>query len=152
MKKYHFVISVLMVAVVAFAPRTLLAFDEVNVGYFSDVALEGYDAVEYFTQGAPVKGKKSHRFEWKQATWLFSSEANRDLFASNPQSYAPQYGGYCSNQMSLGNLSDIDPEVWRIIDNKLYLFGHDAGRIRWKQKTEQRISDADNHWDEFLSR
>jgi len=54
--------------------------------------------------------------------------------------------------MSLGNLSDIDIEVWRIIDNKLYLFGHDSGRVRWASETDQRISDADQHWRSYLAR
>ena len=152
MIRRRLMLNLFLSACLLLSPRLVFAFDEINVGYFTDVALEGYDAVEYFKQGKPVKGEKKHVFEWKQATWLFSSQANRDLFAENPQSYAPQYGGYCSNQMSLGNLSDIDPRVWRIIDNKLYLFGHDAGRIRWKQQTDQRISDADGHWQGYLSR
>ena len=54
--------------------------------------------------------------------------------------------------MSLGNLSDIDTDVWRIIDDKLYLFGHDEGRVRWASETEQRISDADQHWRSYLAR
>ena len=126
------------------------AVDEINLGYFSDLAMDGYDAVDYFNQSKPVKGKKAYSYVWKQATWLFSSEANMKQFITTPEAFAPQYGGYCSNQMSLGNLSDIDPGVWRIIDKKLYLFGHDAGRVRWAGKTEQRISEADHHWRSYL--
>ena len=79
------------------------------------------------------------------------------FFANNfhmagAESYSPQYGGYCSNQMSLGNLSDIDVEVWRIIDNKLYLFGHDSGRVRWASETDQRILKANQHWRSYLAR
>ena len=32
-------------------------------------------------------------------------------FTASPEAFAPQYGGYCSNQMSLGNLSDIGTKV-----------------------------------------
>ena len=128
------------------------AVDEINLGYFNDVAMEGYDAVDYFDQSKPVKGKQAHSYIWKEATWLFSSGANLKRFIATPEAFAPQYGGYCSNQMSLGNLSDIDPKVWRIIDKKLYFFGHDAGRIRWASKTEQRISEADNHWRSYLKK
>jgi hypothetical protein len=53
--------------------------------------------------------------------------------------------------MSLGNLSGIDPEVWRIINNKLYLFGHEAGRVRWKTDTKDRISTANQHWQTYLA-
>lgn len=130
----------------------MLAFEEINTSYFGGVALDGYDAVSYFTQSEAVRGNKSYAAEWKGATWLFSSDANRQLFTDDPAAFAPQYGGYCSNQMSLGHLSDIDTEVWRIIDNKLYLFGHDSGRVRWASETDQRISDADRHWDSYLDR
>ncbi len=122
------------------------------MSYFGGVALGGYDAVSYFTDSKADKGNKSYAVKWKDATWLFSKHANRQLFLASPESYAPQYGGYCSNQMSLGNLSDIDVEVWRIIDNKLYLFGHDSGRVRWASETDQRISDADQHWRSYLAR
>ena len=128
------------------------AFEEINKSYFGGVALGGYDAVAYFTDARALKGDKSHTVVWKGATWLFASEENRDLFAATPDSFAPQYGGHCSNQMSLGNLSDIDPEIWRIIDGRLYLFGHDAGRVRWKDETRNRISDADRHWRSYLAR
>jgi hypothetical protein len=45
------------------------------------------------------------------------------LFAANPQSYAPQYGGHCATGLAVhgGLTRDIDPEAWTIIDNKLYL-------------------------------
>jgi len=97
------------------------------------------------------KGDKAHVITWKGATWLFTSDANRQRFTASPEAFAPQYGGYCSNQMSLGNLSDIDTKVWRIIDNKLYFFGHDSGRKRWASETSERISDADQHWDSYLA-
>jgi hypothetical protein len=130
----------------------VLAFEETNVSYFGRVALGGYDAVSYFTESKAVKGSKTYSVEWKDATWLFSSNTNRQRFVASPEAFAPQYGGYCSNQMSLGNLSDIDTDVWRIIDNKLYLFGHDEGRVRWASETDQRISDADQHWRSYLAR
>jgi YHS domain-containing protein len=132
--------------------RPVLAFEEINMSYFGGAALDGYDAVSYFTNPKAVKGSKAFAFEWKGATWLFSSDANRQRFKASPEAFAPQYGGYCSNQMSLGNLSDIDTRVWRIIDNKLYLFGHDSGRQRWASETDQRISDADQHWGSYLAR
>jgi hypothetical protein len=130
----------------------VLAFEKTNVSYFGGVALGGYDAVSYFTVSKAVKGSKTYSVEWEEATWLFASDTNRQRFVASPEAFAPQYGGYCSNQMSLGNLSDIDTDVWRIIDDKLYLFGHDEGRVRWASETDQRISDADQHWRSYLAR
>jgi YHS domain-containing protein len=144
-----FVLFVLLLTILA---RPVLAFEETNASYFGGVALDGYDAVSYFTESKAVKGNKAYTAEWKGATWRFSSETNRRRFTASPGAFAPQYGGYCSNQMSLGNLSDVDIEVWRIIDKKLYLFGHDAGRVRWASETGQRILDADQHWISYLGR
>ena len=142
----------LLILLLAMHAPSVWAFEEINSSYFSGVALDGYDAVSFFTQAEAVKGNKSYALKWKGATWLFSSDANRQRFVDDPTAFAPQYGGYCSNQMSLGHLSDIDTNVWRIIDNKLYLFGHDSGRVRWASDTGQRILDADQHWDSYLAR
>jgi len=152
MKISRFTPFLLLILLLTMHAPSVWAFEEINSSYFGGVALAGYDAVSYFTQSKAVKGNKSYAAEWKGAAWLFSNDANRQRFVDGPAAFAPQYGGYCSNQMSLGNLSDIDPEVWRIIDNKLYLFGHDSGRVRWASDTGQRISDADRHWDSYLSR
>ena len=142
---------VLLVPLLFLLAPPVSAFEEINKSYFRGVALGGYDAVGYFTESKPLKGDKAHALQWKGATWLFSSAANRRRFEADPEAFAPQYGGYCSNQMSLGNLSDIDAQVWRVIGNKLYLFGHDEGRVRWSRETGEKISDADRHWRAFLA-
>ncbi|NQU58829.1 MAG: hypothetical protein HQ513_16495 [Rhodospirillales bacterium] len=142
----------LLLPVLVVMGRPAAAFEETNKSFFGRLALGGYDAVSYFNEAKAVKGEEAHAFDWKGAKYLFSSAANRQRFAADPQAFAPQYGGYCSNQMSLGNLSDIDPQVWRIIDGMLYLFGHDAGRVRWADDTSQKVIDADGHWRGYLGR
>jgi YHS domain-containing protein len=58
------------------------------------IAIKGYDTVAYFTVGKPVKGNQQFSHDWNRAKWLFSSKEHLDLFASSPEKYAPQYGGY----------------------------------------------------------
>ncbi|MEH6547519.1 MAG: YHS domain-containing (seleno)protein [Sneathiella sp.] len=129
------------------------AFDEINKSYLGDLAVDGYDSVAYFNTQKPGEGQDSYTAEWKGATWRFANAESRDLFMASPESYAPQYGGYCSNQMSLGNLSDIDPGVWLIFEGKLYLFGHDVGRERWEETgIAARIQDADKNWQQYLAK
>lgn len=70
-----------------------LAFEKVNQNFFG-VAIKGYDTVAYFTEGHSVKGKSKFSHTWNDAKWYFSSAENRDLFAADPERYAPQYGGY----------------------------------------------------------
>ena len=58
------------------------------------IAIKGYDTLAYFTEGRPVKGDEQFAYEWNGAKWLFSSREHLDLFAADPEKYAPQYGGY----------------------------------------------------------
>lgn len=58
------------------------------------LAVKGYDVVAYFTEGRPVQGLPEFEHEWNGAKWRFSSSENLELFTSEPEKYAPQYGGY----------------------------------------------------------
>jgi YHS domain-containing protein len=69
------------------------AFKKVNQTSWG-VAIKGYDTVAYHTEGRAVKGQSTYSHEWNDAKWYFASAENRDLFAADPERYAPQYGGY----------------------------------------------------------
>ncbi len=143
----------LSVAIALFIAAPAFAFDEINTGYLGSTALKGYDSTAYHSSQRPIEGQKAFFFEWKGATWRFADAQSRDLFAAEPAAYAPQYGGYCSNQMSLGNLSDIDPGVWLIHQGRLYFFGHQAGKDRWERTgIDARIKDADKNWKMYLAK
>lgn len=113
-------------------------------------ALKGYDPVAYFTDGMPVKGDTRYRHEWKGAVWLFAGEEHKALFASDPEKYAPQYGGYCAYAVSQGTTADIDPESWTIVNGKLYLnLDRDVQRL-WEQDISGYIRQADRNWPAVL--
>lgn len=89
-------LALLGILVAVLPVTSVLAGDvkkKVNTNW-SGVAIKGYDPVAYFTEGHPVKGKKEFEFAWQDARWRFASAANRDLFAANPERYAPKYGGF----------------------------------------------------------
>jgi YHS domain-containing protein len=69
-----------------------IAFDKFNQTF--GIAIHGYDTVAYHTENSAVKGKSEFSYEWNDAEWHFASAENRDLFAADPDRYAPQYGGY----------------------------------------------------------
>lgn len=58
------------------------------------LAIKGYDPVAYFVDGRPIEGKKAFEIQWSDAKWWFANAEHRDLFKSDPEKYAPQYGGY----------------------------------------------------------
>jgi hypothetical protein len=124
--------------------------EPINTGYFGNVAILGYDTVAYFTEGRAVKGSPEISESWLGATWHFSSAENRDAFVADPISYAPQYGGFCAGSAAVGNITDnIDPESFRIIDGKLYLFGGKGGIEQdFDPNAAAILADAEAHWPE----
>jgi YHS domain-containing protein len=72
---------------------TAVISQRVNTDEFG-IAILGYDSVAYHTEGRSVKGKSEFSYSWNDAVWHFASAQNRDLFAENPERWAPKYGGY----------------------------------------------------------
>ncbi|MEO0536433.1 MAG: YHS domain-containing (seleno)protein [Cyanobacteria bacterium P01_A01_bin.123] len=132
-------------------PAAETAAEPVSVYVEDGVAIKGADPVAYFTEEAYVVGSSEFTHEWMNATWHFSSAENRDLFASDPELYAPKYGGFCAWAVSQGNTAPIDPTAWKIVDGSLYL-NYDA-RIqeRWAKDIPGNIAKADENWPGVLS-
>ncbi|MER8388637.1 hypothetical protein NKJ46_06105 [Mesorhizobium sp. M0166] len=104
------------------------AGDGVNTGYFGNVAILGYDPVAYFTDGRATMGSPKISRKWLGATWYFASVQHRDAFVSEPVRYAPQFGGFCTGGMSVKEASaNLDPEAFRIVNGKLFLFSGKEG-------------------------
>lgn len=118
----------------------------------SDVAINGYDPVAYFTEGEPIEGNAEYSFSWQGAVWHFSSDENRDLFAAAPEKYAPQYGGYCAYAVSRGYTAPTVPEAWSIVDGKLYLNFSLGVRKTWAKDIAGNIIKADKNWPELSKR
>jgi len=110
------------------------------------LAIRGYDPVAYFTERRPVKGSAEFDYVWDEAHWHFASAENRDLFAADPERYAPQFGAYCAAAMVDGEAYAADPEAWTIIDGRLYLNYSPRHRDRWRQNLAENIARADAQW------
>jgi YHS domain-containing protein len=117
----------------------------------AELAIKGYDTVAYFKAGKALKGNESFTFQWHDMTWHFSSKENRDLFAASPELYAPQYDGWCAWAMTESRLAVTDPEVWKIIDGKLYLNCSQAAYEKWSRDIPGHIKKADAIWREKFS-
>jgi YHS domain-containing protein len=118
----------------------------VNASSFTGTAIEGVDPVAYFIEGKPVEGKSEFAHDWMDATWYFASAENRDLFAADPEKYAPQYGGYCAWAVANGYTAKIDPEAWKIVDDKLYLNYSKDVQAQWAQDVPGNITKGDANW------
>jgi YHS domain-containing protein len=113
-----------------------------------DPAIKGYDTVAYFKLGTAVKGSEAFTLRWRDMTWRFSSQEHRDLFAADPERYAPQYDGYCAWAMTESRLAVTDPEVWKIVEGKLYLNCSQAAYEKWRRDIPGNIRKADAIWKE----
>jgi len=110
------------------------------------LAISGYDTVAYFTDGKPVPGQPGHEYVWHDARWRFSSPAHRDLFVRDPD-HCYCAGGMTGADFAGPHKDTVDPEVWMIVDGKLYL-AHFGGPLldEWKEKAAENIKLADDNW------
>jgi YHS domain-containing protein len=92
------------------------------------IALKGHDPVSYFTAGGPLKGASSINYDFDDTRYLFASAKNKQVFASNPDKYAPQFTGLCTTGLAHGMKIEADPNVYLVRDGKLYVFSNAEGR------------------------
>lgn len=119
---------------------------QINTPMFGNEAINGYDPVAYFTANAAVKGKKAFIQECNGGAWYFSSKENLALFKLNPEKYAPQYGGYCAFAVSKGFTANIDGEVFKIINDKLYLCADKDVMEQWIAGGEEAKKKSEDNW------
>ncbi len=138
----------LVIGVAAFAA---MAVEPINKTLITKLAVQGYDPVAYFTDGKAVEGSKDFEYEWMDARWRFASAAHREAFVKSPETYAPQYGGYCAYGVSDGHAVKIDPEAWKIVDGKLYLNYNKKVQQLWLADIPGFIKKADQNWPKLLA-
>ena len=136
-----------------FAGLSASAADPKIYSHKSKGAIRGADPVAYFSlePGAPAMiGSDEFTYEWQEATWKFASAANRDAFAADPEKYAPQYGGYCAFAVSHNFTKSIQPDVWQIVDGKLYLNFNRIAYRKWAKDIPAAIARGDANWPTVL--
>ena len=99
-----------------------LSNDGLNNVSKKNVLIDGYDVVSYFENKVEM-GKSQFQYNYNNTTLWFSSKAHRDKFASQPENYFPQYGGWCAYAMGNdGSKVSINPKTYLVENGKLYLF------------------------------
>jgi YHS domain-containing protein len=124
-----------------------------NFNIKKNVAIEGYDPVSYF-DGKPAEGDSKFSFTHKGVNYLFSTAANLNKFKASPEKYEPAYGGWCAYAMGeTGEKVKIDPETYKIIDDKLFLFYNfwtNNTLTDWNKNEKTLKTKADQNWKKFL--
>ena len=120
----------------------------------SGLAIQGYDPVAYFTMNKALEGQKDLSASYNGVTYRFASKQNKDDFMRNPARYEPQFGGWCAYAMGKkGEKVEIDPETFKIVDAKLYLFYNkffNNTLKSWNQDEARLKTQADRNWMKFV--
>ncbi len=123
--------------------------DAVFTSWRDNVAAEGYDVVSFFS-GKPQLGKMEFSTRYEGADWFFTNRANKDLFLTNPELFAPQYGGYCAWAIAKGKLAPGSAEHWHVEDGRLYFNYNARIKRRWDKKRAKFIENADTRWPDLV--
>jgi hypothetical protein len=144
-------IAVALLAAVAFVIALSAAKPSVNAAR-DGLAARGFDVVAYVTDGRPMVG--SSRFEARRngAVWRFVDQSHREMFLSDPERYAPEFGGYCAYAVSQGYTADGDPRVWRVVEGRLYLNYSTRAQRLWERDIPGHIAKGRANWPSVLTK
>ena len=117
------------------------------------IAVKGYDMVALRSKEMLIKGNSEHSLVHNDATWLFSTKDNCDLFGKNLYEYLPEFGGYCA--WSVANDSELppspgDPAAYDIIDGKMYFKWNKIVRFLWRLSKSKYIKKGNVRWPQFV--
>ncbi|WP_153799861.1 YHS domain-containing (seleno)protein [Foetidibacter luteolus] len=119
----------------------------------SGLAIQGYDPVAYFT-GKAKEGNEKITASYNGLLYRFASVENQKIFNATPEKYEPQYGGWCAYAMGAkGEKVEVDPETFKIINGKLYLFYNKFfnNTLKAWNKDEARLkTNADINWKKII--
>jgi len=149
-------VSILIICVCGYAS---LGQEQLRTKHFNledgSLAIQGYDPVSYFKAG-PEKGDKDIAHTYKGVTYRFANEANLNRFKKDPEKYEPVYGGWCAHAIgNSGEKVEVDPETYKIIDDKNYLFYNfyfTNTLKKWNAREVQLQESADSNWDRIFSK
>ena len=82
-----------------------------------------------------------------ELSFAFMLGLSRNLFAADPERYAPKYGGYWAASLaSTGKVVGVNPEAFKIIDGKLYLNWSLEVSNKFAKNADESIKNADENW------
>lgn len=118
-------------------------------------AVSGYDVVSYFdlpqagvgqSQPAPLAGKAALTTEYNGAKFAFATQENLDRFLANPAAFVPQYDGHCAYGVAKGGKVPGNPNLWRIVDGKLYLNITENVVSFWEEDIPGNLKKSTGNW------
>lgn len=112
----------------------------------NQVALRGFDTTSYLTEGKPTRAASTYTALFDNAIYRFVSATERDAFVANPGKFAPAYNGFCAMGAALGKKLDGDPEVYRLLEGRLYVFVNGGAAQAWDKDALGNLAKAEANW------
>jgi len=106
----------------------------------------GNDVVSYHTEDAPLEGLETITAAYNGETWLFATEANRDLFIADPARYVPAYDGHCAYALADDRKVRTDPNAYLVVDGVLYMNFSMGIHRRWLRDIEGYLAQSEANW------
>lgn len=151
MKNLIGILALVFAATLSFAQSEDVRTKNFNIK--KNVAIEGYDPVSYF-ENKPLEGETDFQYAYKGVTYRFATAANLAKFKSSPEKYEPAYGGWCAYAMGdSGEKVKVDPETFKVLDGKLYLFYNFWGNNTlsdWNKNEKGLKARGDQNWKKFI--
>jgi hypothetical protein len=110
------------------------------------LAINGYDPVAYFIDGAPKVGRPEFELRFRGGTWRFRNPGNKAAFMADPADYEPRFGGYDPIAVGRGSPTPGNPDLWLIVDRNLYLFFSAEDRDQFATDPGRHSARAEAKW------
>ncbi len=101
-----------------------VADDKTSAKLLAQQTMHGYCPVSYFTGNHAIKGDPKYQSRYLGEVYFFANDAAKKSFDADPERFLPQFGGWCTLSLGgpYGKRNPGDPEVFTVVDGKLYLF------------------------------
>ena len=131
-------------------PPRAATTETIVVDWHTGLAIGGYDPVAFYTEGKPKPGSADFELHYGGAVWRFCNIGDREAFASHPEIYMPQFGGYDPVGVARGVAVAGNPNAWLIVGERLFLF-YDRARLEAFATDLERLSAAaERKWPDVL--
>jgi hypothetical protein len=127
-------------------PAHAATTERIVVNRFSGVAIESFDPVAYFVDGAAEQGTAEFEANLWGAVWRFRNDGNRAEFLAHPEVYGPQYGGYDPVDIARGVLNAANPRFYVISEQRLYLFSRENNRDAFAANPDRFLYEVGKRW------
>ena len=115
------------------------------------MALGGYDAVAYATTQKALYGDPKYASEFEEKIYYFNNNNAKKAFDKEPAKLTSsiKYDAYCATGVALGKKLVTLPNLFSIVDGKVYLFSAQGAKDMFDKDLKGMIAKAEANWNKL---